>query len=591
MHDEFSALFRTNYETLANLLNEGVMQNDSHPAGVQLFLYFWVKLVGFNEFWIKLPFAVMGVFSVYLVYLIGKKLFGSSTGLFASAVVGVLQYFVFYSQLARPYAAGLFFILLAANQLSLLITKERMAGRYTFVYFGISLAATAYMQHFAAFTAGLLYLAGWFLLRKELRIKYFYSGLLALIAYLPHLGITYSQLSAGGIGGWLGKPAPDFLIDYLNYLSHYSIWFGLMLLVPLALIQSSKALKFKWLIALMFIFVSTYLVGYIYSVYRTPVLQFSTLYFAAPFLIIGLYAAVPDQKPIANLIGTIMIVLMGAYTLIANRQHYNLMYQQGYDQTAVLMKEHAESYPENTLFVAVGGQPYMFDFYLKRNKISNDVYLFNYRYSQDSLWHLLDNSSARMIGFAWSDYAPYEWTEAVRSRFGKLRAYKSWFNAEYYLFERSDAGQRTFTDRERVILDEKFDSSVSVFSMGDEFGLLWEKDAAELLGAEDVMIAGTLKGIASDTLKGLKFVLEFRDKNTNEIIYWGGGHLHSLNKNPGEPFHLHIAYRFDQGPKHLQNSVLRTYVWNQHHESFVIEQRLLYVTARNPRLLGLFKAL
>jgi 4-amino-4-deoxy-L-arabinose transferase-like glycosyltransferase len=102
MYDEFSALLRTHYNSLSELIRVGVMENDSHPAGVQVFLYYWVKMTGFNEFWVKLPFAVMGISSVFLIYLIGKLWFNETTAIIAACWVSVMQFFVFYSQLARP---------------------------------------------------------------------------------------------------------------------------------------------------------------------------------------------------------------------------------------------------------------------------------------------------------------------------------------------------------------------------------------------------------------------------------------------------------------------------------------------------------
>ncbi len=87
MHDEFSALFRTQYDSFCDLVRLGVVQNDSHPAGVQVFLYYWVKLVGFNAFWIKLPFVLMGSASIYFIYRIAKQWFGSLSALLSAAFV------------------------------------------------------------------------------------------------------------------------------------------------------------------------------------------------------------------------------------------------------------------------------------------------------------------------------------------------------------------------------------------------------------------------------------------------------------------------------------------------------------------------
>ena len=60
-HDEFSALFRTQFSNFHDLIIKGVLV-DTHPAGVQVFLYYWVKLVGISEPLVKLPFKGIGAF-------------------------------------------------------------------------------------------------------------------------------------------------------------------------------------------------------------------------------------------------------------------------------------------------------------------------------------------------------------------------------------------------------------------------------------------------------------------------------------------------------------------------------------------------
>lgn len=71
MHDEFSAVFRTEYNTFSELIENGI-KPDGHPAGIQVFIYYWIIIFGETEWLIKLPFAVMGVLSVWLIYLVGR---------------------------------------------------------------------------------------------------------------------------------------------------------------------------------------------------------------------------------------------------------------------------------------------------------------------------------------------------------------------------------------------------------------------------------------------------------------------------------------------------------------------------------------
>ena len=52
-HDEFSALSRTNFNSFSELIDQGV-KVDGHPAGIQVFLYYWTKLAGKSEVWVKL---------------------------------------------------------------------------------------------------------------------------------------------------------------------------------------------------------------------------------------------------------------------------------------------------------------------------------------------------------------------------------------------------------------------------------------------------------------------------------------------------------------------------------------------------------
>ena len=63
MHDEFSALLRTRFDSFHDFIQQGIMP-DSHPIGVEAFLWFWVRIFGWNEFWVKLPFALMGIGSI-----------------------------------------------------------------------------------------------------------------------------------------------------------------------------------------------------------------------------------------------------------------------------------------------------------------------------------------------------------------------------------------------------------------------------------------------------------------------------------------------------------------------------------------------
>ena len=111
MFDELSAMGRATYDNFSDLIRFGVVERDSHPAGIQIFLYYWSGLFGESEQLVKLPFLLAGMASVWIIYRIGELWFGRTPGILTAAFIGSLQLFVMYSQIARPYVSGLFFTL------------------------------------------------------------------------------------------------------------------------------------------------------------------------------------------------------------------------------------------------------------------------------------------------------------------------------------------------------------------------------------------------------------------------------------------------------------------------------------------------
>jgi len=163
--DELSALLRTNYDSYTDLINLGILR-DGHPAGVQSFLFYWVKIFGYSEAAVKLPFIICGIASVWLVYIIGKKWFNSTVGLLSAAFIATIQFTVMYSQIERPYASGLFFFLLFVYFWSNIIIEKRNQ-LYNWIGFSISAALCAYNHYFTLFSALIAAFFGLLLISRQ----------------------------------------------------------------------------------------------------------------------------------------------------------------------------------------------------------------------------------------------------------------------------------------------------------------------------------------------------------------------------------------------------------------------------------------
>ena len=95
-NDELSAIVRAQYNTFSEMIQNGVMI-DFHPAGVEVFMYYWMKIFGDGVFIIRFPFAVAGIFSIFILYLLARRWFNKTTALFSAASLSFLQFPLLYS--------------------------------------------------------------------------------------------------------------------------------------------------------------------------------------------------------------------------------------------------------------------------------------------------------------------------------------------------------------------------------------------------------------------------------------------------------------------------------------------------------------
>ncbi|HMM10643.1 MAG TPA: glycosyltransferase family 39 protein [Bacteroidales bacterium] len=586
-HDEFSAIFRLSYDDLGSLMREGVALRDSHPAGVQLFLYYWTQLTGLSHLWMRLPFIILGTISIYLIYRIGQRLFGEAAGLPAAAAMAVMQYFVYYSQMARPYIPGVFFNLWAFSLL--LDIRQSNNPRFSFkhVLLALALAMAAWVHHFSALQAGLIYLAGFIIMPKNLRRPMFVVALVALILYIPQSAITLTQMRAGGIGGWLGKPDAGFLPGFVAYTANYSLLFGAAMLFLLffqgrkvACLSANATMR----IVLIFLFLIPFFMGWLYSVLRIPVLQFSTLIFGFPFLMIAFFSFGIKAPGNVVVFGVLLILFTGAGSLLYGRKHIKVMQQQAFSEAPKIARAHANQFGSSYTFVTISSNPAMFSFYMPGDE-AKWRRSFNMREPLADFSQMLDTLQTEYLGLAWADYVPFDWIATARGTFGEVVERYTWFNAEYYLLRRSDA-PKLFADKERWLMQQDFNPGAEV--AGEEYALLFESDS--LFVDNDDAVAISVHGKAVSMMSGLRLVLEFRQHPDSLPSVWLAGQL-ARQVQPDENFTLHVAWRFDSGDARLRHAILRTYLWNPEKEHFVVLGRNAWAAGYDKALFGLFKPL
>ena len=376
-HDELSAVSRLRFDTFSELIEKGV-KIDGHPAGIQVFLWFWIKIFGLSEISLRIPFIIMGISCIPLIYFLTKKWFNATAGLFTAAIVAVSQYSIIYSIIARPYIPGLFFMLLLLIIWSRMVFERDYRWRNV-ILFGFFTAACAYINQFSMLTAFLTGVTGLFFQKKQTWIKYVIACLISAALYLPAIPIVLYQISMGGPGDWLPAPTPGYLYHYVRYLFHFS-WITI-LAVAAAMLLSSKINKAQWnqnkikIITAFILFLTPYIIGHIYSITLAPVLQYSVLIFSFPFLLLVAASFIDSEINIKKIVALFIILATLTYSLAVTREHYKLLSLQWFEKSVLKTAEWMEKKGENDVECVLNMHPLFVKYYEEKMGISlNNLY-------------------------------------------------------------------------------------------------------------------------------------------------------------------------------------------------------------------------
>jgi uncharacterized membrane protein YuzA (DUF378 family) len=596
MHDEFSALLRTRFDNFHDFIQQGIMP-DSHPIGVQLFLWGWVKLFGWSAFWVKLPFVLMGIGSIYLIYLIGRQWFNRKVGLFSAAFFAVSQFTIFYSQLARPYSAGLFFVLLMAWFWHKIVFEKKKPKLGIYIGFALSAWACSVIQYFSIAQAGLIFLTGLFFLSKERRKVYWISGIAAVLLFAPTLPIFYQQLFvSGSIGGWLAAPKSTFLLDFLQYTMNYSQLFmfavGIVILLPLILGKRSKLRQpLRW--AGIAWFVIIFAIAFIYSLKREPIIQHSTLIFSYPFVIIVAFSLFGTRtlSPWQTALVVAAILFVGTTSLIMERRHFDLMYHQGFDQIAAEMQQDKDQFGDKIQFATRTEIGEAAEFYQAKTDVVNRI-VFNRIYNEKgdlvreaelgdfNRW-LSEHHETPMLGFGWTDYINPIWEVTAVGNYPYLIEKKDWFTSRYLTLS------KTPTEGAQYLLNELSTDSCR-YVEGQEWGQACTFPCDSL--PMDIEALGIVVNFHNDIeLSQCVAVIEVHDAATDSLVLWHSslpedGHFLSGDHAVAD------AIIFDDNFK-PEGKTIKAYLWNQDKKPLVVTKLSYYYTKKSRLLTGLYEPL
>lgn len=604
-HDEISALLRVHFSSFRELIAQGV-SIDMHPAGVQVFEWMWAGLFGTGEAVVKTPFILLSIAALFFIYRFAATWTTPAAALLSIAFIGTIQYTVMYGQIARPYAVGFFTCALLMDRITALLGGRRWA----WVGVGAAAVLCAYTHYFSMLFAGLAWLLALPLASGPQRKKLLLAGCLAVLPFAPHVPITVQQFSYKGLSEWLAPPDADWLPSYVAWIFQYS--------VPLAIVVAGISLT-GWVRAFRerqgghgpFIPLCLALgliplaIGYGYSIWRAPVLQFSVVIFSFPFLVLPLFAGWRNVRPGILSVLLVLITATAIQGLVSVRQHYTVFYRSKYEAAVHGIVEAAHHPDRAALLDMPDGVP---EFYFKQWGLDGATIPYVNLHPHDPAYldSVLRTTRATSVFYGATAGAEPEHLSAIQAAFPFMAERHDFVEGQTFLFTARPEGVR-INDlvMQSLVAPEAiggegwnvdpylplFRDTTAHFGNGPrtwdlterEFGAVFERPVYALAQGDNDVIEARMDVPFAAPGSELKLVMEL--KEGDRTVFYRSTTIH-----PSATTML-AAIKLADLPGHGQGTMLKAYLWNPQGKGAHIASLEVRTRKGDPWLYGFFQPL
>lgn len=170
---------------------------DFHPPLFHLILKSWSLIFPHSEIFARFPSVIFGVGTIWITYLIAKKLYDEKTALISATLLATAPLHIYYSQEARMYSLAAFFTCLSVYYFISLLKKDNLYHWLGFIISTSLMLYSDYLPYFLVPTYLIYLLLFKNRIVKSKMLSFFPALLLILISLGPWLLVFPKQLETG----------------------------------------------------------------------------------------------------------------------------------------------------------------------------------------------------------------------------------------------------------------------------------------------------------------------------------------------------------------------------------------------------------
>ena len=186
------------------------------PPLYYIFLHWWIRFFGISEVSVRLPSAIFGFFSIFMMYKIGKQLFDDNTGIISAFLMAFSGFHIYYSQEARTYSLSVLLTVMSMYFFISLFDKMSHKRLLGYMLSSLLLIYSHIYGLFIIIAQNIYFISRWFLVHEDRRPnvkKWIFIQSLLILLFTPWVGILLGVAARVEKGYWLQTPHISTLIS------------------------------------------------------------------------------------------------------------------------------------------------------------------------------------------------------------------------------------------------------------------------------------------------------------------------------------------------------------------------------------------
>lgn len=191
----------------------------NNPPFFEIMLHFWIKIFGISPFSVRfLPF-LFSVFTVLVIYKIGRSFFNNYIAVASSLIFTFSNYYLAFSHETRVYS--FFCLLTCVSMLAFLKVSHNSSERKYWFLLIVSNFLLSYSHYFGLFVPIIqsICVLGIAELRMKLFKSYLKATIITCLFYVPMIPIVLTRFMDSSSGTWV---QPSTIDDFYTMLWRFS---------------------------------------------------------------------------------------------------------------------------------------------------------------------------------------------------------------------------------------------------------------------------------------------------------------------------------------------------------------------------------